>query len=477
MRRRLLRFLIVWMVLVGFVFSFENENVYAQSTPVADFSTNVTSGKAPLTVFFSDKSTGSIDAWSWDFGDGGVSVEQNHAYTYLNEGFYTVEFKVSNSEGGDIVRKRNMIYVKSDGSLIAEFTASPNIGNSPLDVQFTDSSEGDVSSWLWSFGDGATSDEISPEHTYQHPGIYTVSLGVSSPVGVDSETKTNIIRVTETGHVEAGFTANKQIGILPLTVNLLDNSIGEIDSWLWDFGDGSTSVKQNPVHVYATPGNYTIKLSVIGPNNSDSETKNSFIQVIPDEEGSFAASFNYSPVIGFAPVQVQFYDQTIGVNTEPDSWEWDFGDEESSTDETPIHEYNVQQGDIEFDVTLAVTVGEKEKTFTIEDAVKVFSDTGCSCSAIMSVKPDPIRLDKHRFVRANIAISSCCIYTIEDIICDSIEMAGAHPVSCNIRRGLFVARFNVKDLDIESGSVDLLLSFETVDGDLITISDMVNVEN
>jgi len=82
---------------------------------------------------------------------------------------------------------------------VASFTASPTTGTAPLQVQFTDQSSGTINSWSWNFGDGSTSSERDPVHTYAQAGDYTVTLTVSGPGGNDIETQTGLI------HVEGGI--------------------------------------------------------------------------------------------------------------------------------------------------------------------------------------------------------------------------------------------------------------------------------
>ncbi len=457
--------------------------IHVLSRPIiANFAASPTAGQAPLPVTFTDQSepAGNIDSWLWDFGDGATETEQSPQHTYSNEGFFSVTLTVSNSDGANSERKTNLIFAKGRGVPTAEFSASPTAGEVPLTVEFDDESQGDVASWLWSFGDGATSDEQNPTHVYQTAGIFTVVLGVSGSGGADSEKKTNLIGVFDKGMVEAEFTAVPGIGIVPLTVEFTDNTAGEVDSWLWDFGDGGTSDVQNPMHDYVEPGDYTVSLTVSGPSNSDEEIKQNFIRVISDAEGSFAAFFDYEPVIGFSteskPLEVQFYDQTQGVNVTPDSWTWDFGDGQTGNGETPLHEYSAT-AEQEFSVSLTVGVNGEEDTFLIADAVKVVPDTGVGCSAIMSIKPDPINLDGFRSVKANIALSSGCVGTVNDIICDSIVMAGASPTRCSVRRGSLVAQFAPSDLELESGTtVDVTLTGETTEGDKFTATDSVSVQ-
>ena len=163
---------------------------------VADFSGNPTSGCAPLTVTFTDQSSGEINTWAWDFGDGGTSNEQNPVYIYQNAGTYTVSLTVTGPEGSDTETKANYITV-SDVPL-ADFYGSPDSGSAPLTVNFYDQSSGNPSNWSWDFGEGGTSNEQNPGYTYTSPGIYTVSLTVSNDCGTDIETKLDYITVTET---------------------------------------------------------------------------------------------------------------------------------------------------------------------------------------------------------------------------------------------------------------------------------------
>jgi len=80
---------------------------------------------------------------------------------------------------------------------VADFTADQTEGPCPLTVQFTDQSTGEITSWFWDFGDGETSTEQNPTHTYNSTGYFTVSLTVTGPGGSDTETKEDYIHVTE----------------------------------------------------------------------------------------------------------------------------------------------------------------------------------------------------------------------------------------------------------------------------------------
>jgi PKD repeat protein len=174
------------------------------------------------------------------------------------------------------------------GDIVAEFEGTPTSGQEPLEVEFTDQSEGDVTSWDWDFGDGNNSSEQDPTHTYTAAGSYTVSLTVEGPDGEATETKTNYITVTgEEEPPVADFSADETSGEAPLTVNFTDLSTGDITSYDWDFGDGNGSTDASPSHVYSAAGTYTVSLMVSGPGGSSTETKTDLITVTDPPSGSF----------------------------------------------------------------------------------------------------------------------------------------------------------------------------------------------
>ncbi|MCA9994880.1 MAG: PKD domain-containing protein [Anaerolineales bacterium] len=163
--------------------------------PIANFEADNQCGPNPLTVQFTDLSTGNPNSWLWNFGDGSTSTSQHPSHTYTALGSYTVSLTVSNSVGNDTESKTNYILVDTVCSLVADFAASPQSGSVPLTVQFNDLSQGNPTGWQWSFGDGSSSNAQNPVHTYTQPGFYTVSLTATNATSSDSETKTSYIVV------------------------------------------------------------------------------------------------------------------------------------------------------------------------------------------------------------------------------------------------------------------------------------------
>jgi PGF-pre-PGF domain-containing protein len=165
--------------------------------PSADFSANVTSGRLPFAVAFTDVSTGSrIHLWHWDFGDGTTDPAQNPVHTYTAAGVYDVVLNVSGDGGSSGISRTGFISV-FNATPQANFTANSTCGIAPLPVAFTDTSTGDgISSYLWTFGDGGTSTEQHPVHTYTSPGSYRVSMTVTNDGGSDQSNVPDFINAT-----------------------------------------------------------------------------------------------------------------------------------------------------------------------------------------------------------------------------------------------------------------------------------------
>jgi PKD repeat protein len=252
-------------------------------------------------------------------------------------------------------------YFDSDAaSPDVSFTASPTIGTPPLAVQFNDTSSEDPTSWSWDFGDGYTSTDQNPEHTYDSAGTYTVSLEATNEGGSDTETKTDYITIY--APVSADFTANTTTVSSAHPIGFTDTSIGTgIDSWAWDFnGDGVVdSTVQNPVVTYGTAGEYTVSLTASSSTTetNDTETKINYI-TITDTGGCIACNFDAVPTSGYTPLTVQFTDLSA---VEPDTWSWNFGDGHTSTEQNPEHEYT-EAGT--YTVTMTVSKGDVIKTKT-----------------------------------------------------------------------------------------------------------------
>ncbi len=168
--------------------------------PTAAIGVSQTSGNAPLPVVLTDESTGSPTSWLWYFGDGqGVTSQGPFTHTYTSAGTYTVALTVSNACGSDTTSAT----ITVTSTLAAAFSAIPDGGAPPLNVQFTDQSTGGPTSWSWTFGDGSTSDQQNPSHNYTNKGTYTVTLTITN--GTDTASATDTVSV---GCIVPNFSGN-----------------------------------------------------------------------------------------------------------------------------------------------------------------------------------------------------------------------------------------------------------------------------
>ncbi|MEW6301935.1 MAG: PKD domain-containing protein [Verrucomicrobiota bacterium] len=244
----------------------------------------------------------------------------------------------------------------------ADFTAFPTSGPAPLGVQFEDKSTGPVTAWNWNFGDGATATARSPYHTYQSAGTFTATLTVTGSSG-QRNSASRTITVTappQPQPVTAAFTAFPTSGRAPLGVQFDDQSTGPVNTWNWNFGDGTSATVRNPYHTYQSAGTFTATLTVTSGQRS-SVSRAITVAAPPPP---LVADFTASSLLGVAPLPVTFTDQSTG---NPTSWTWSFGDGGTSTLRNPAHTY-VLPGSYTARLTVRNTAGQtssKSRVITV----------------------------------------------------------------------------------------------------------------
>ncbi|UEG49802.1 PKD domain-containing protein [Ferruginibacter lapsinanis] len=296
----------------------------------ADFSSFPQSGCSPLLVQFFDNSTGTPTQWRWDLGNGTISFLQSPSVTYFEPGQYNVKLVIKNASGSaDSITKTSQITVFSKPSV--DFTSNVTIGCYPLTVKFTDLSlamSGTIVSRQWDFGDGTGSDEMNPEHIYNESGNYNVTLRETNSNGcVTTLSKSSYIKITS--GVKANFTnTTPTVCGFPVTINFQNTSTGTGSlTYQWNFGDGSTSTEESPLHTYTTGGSYTVRLITTNTSGcSDTALRSNSIAV-----GNIKAAFSSA---NEACVGTPFNLQITSLGT-PTSVKWDFGDGYTSTDNNP----------------------------------------------------------------------------------------------------------------------------------------------
>ena len=224
----------------------------------------------PFLVNFIDLSEGDIETWTWNFGDGSSSSEQNPSHQYNTSGIYRVCLTIENSVDSCYNVFCEDIYV-GQSDCEADFKWDASVEN-PLEINFTDLSYGNITFWDWDFGDGTFSEEQSPVHQYAVPGEYWVNLLVSDTLGSCYDEISQLIHVYgDTMNCKAAFNyALDTLNNTPYVYLFMDASEGNIDEWFWEFGDGHTSNEHYPQHTYEEGGTYEVCLSISSsPNNGD----------------------------------------------------------------------------------------------------------------------------------------------------------------------------------------------------------------
>jgi PKD repeat protein len=185
---------------------------------------------------------------------------------------------------GDFYMNSGTVHWSSTGSSAAGsppvvgFSASATSGSGTLTTTFTDTSTGG-GGMVWDFGDGATSMAQAPTHTYSLPGDYTVSLTEIGSGGQATLTRADYIHVAAVTPAAAFSASGYRLGTGTLSTGFTDTSANYPASWLWDFGDGTTSTSQNPSHTYAAPGTYTVSLAASNSAGSNTLAKTGYVVV------------------------------------------------------------------------------------------------------------------------------------------------------------------------------------------------------
>lgn len=232
-----------------------------------------------------------------------------------------------------------------DADKQAAFTAAPDSGCAPLNVTFSNQSTCIDEEWRWLFGDGNASVSKNPSHVYNEPGTYEVRLIALGSLEADTTFDTVYVN----GELEVDFGSNFQTGCVPIAVNFFAFTDGTPDLYVWDFGDGGVDTGQQVTHTYTAAGSYSVSVVATNQCGSYQHTKVDYFNAKTLPSVQIVSS--YDTIVGTPcnPFPVQF-----GYTSDRPilAWNWDFGDNFTSADSTPVHMY--AQGDT-FSVRLIAT--------------------------------------------------------------------------------------------------------------------------
>jgi PKD repeat protein len=290
------------------------------------------------TVYFTDLSTGEPDSWFWEFGDGNISIEQHPVHQYNSPGVYEVSLTIMNYADSCIDTSVQEILIPDTMNCENWFWYQTN--DSLTYIFFGESLPFPANEWWWDFGDGSVASGQQAFHTFD-PMLgesfnVTLTTLLFDPVWNDScqAVSEQIIWTGNTVSCHAGYNL-QQDSLDPFTFHFFDNSTGPVYAHWWDFGDGSGSMDPNPVHSYASPGDYQVCLIVSGgyPGFYCSDTICKGVSVGYSIDADFTF---YLDTLSGQPNNFKFMDMSAG---EPDIWLWSFGDGASSTEPDPVHQF------------------------------------------------------------------------------------------------------------------------------------------
>jgi PKD repeat protein len=264
--------------------------------------------------------------------------------------------------------------INRPGEVKAEFSGTPLAGTGSLSVIFTDQSLGPVSARTWDFGDGATSVQANPIHTYTLHGVYTVTLTVTGPINSSVARKINYVSLTDIPISDLAIEHSAAGGLEPLvgqTLYFSATAEGSNIDYLWDFGDdalgaAATTKGQYVQHSYETTGTYTVTLTA---SNGVGEAVATLAVTIRQEEVE-------EPLSGLAihgPTSA-FVDESVTFSATVDTgdnvtYTWDLGDTNIMTGPVVSHTYTApgrydvrltaNNSESELEATTSITIAER----------------------------------------------------------------------------------------------------------------------
>ncbi|MEM7374123.1 MAG: PKD domain-containing protein, partial [Bacteroidota bacterium] len=245
-------------------------------------------------------------------GDGNTGGASYVPYTYNAPGTYDVTLTISTNDGcvDSITRTVTVTECQEPINCYADFSYFQNPG---CEVDFTDMSTVDDSivSWSWDFGDGHTASGANPTYTFAQNGTYPVRLIIRTASGCTDSVQQDVILdlcgSQEPCAVAIGMT---QDSINHLTYHFQDQSIGHIQQWKWEFGDGHSSSEQHPSHTYDQAGPYVVSLAVGGDSlcTASDSVQLMISTLVEDGILRHPVQLYPNPTTGSFMVQAQFTD-------------------------------------------------------------------------------------------------------------------------------------------------------------------------
>jgi gliding motility-associated-like protein len=351
---------VILYVTLGTCTSNDTNFITINPKPVSNFiGTPFVGCAVPTVVTFNNQTTGMGNTYLWTFGDGTTSTAVAPTHTYNAEGVFTVTLTTTNSFGcSHTFTRPNFIQVAKP---VLTLSNMPRRGCIPYSYTptYTITSSDPIVAYNWNFGDGTTGTGASPNHIYTVQGTYTIKVVFTTSSGcVDSTVLPAAIIVGSKPSTQ--FNAFPRDTCAQFVFNFFDNTPPPVDEWFWSFGDGGTSILQNPIYQYSDTGFFTVGLVTTNNGCRDTLIKNNFIYVKPP-----IAIFGYTPNCD-TPFLIRFLDYSIGAVT----YAWNFGDGNTSVLQNPVHNYALPGT---YNVSLVVSNGSC--TYTTNQIINIVNES------------------------------------------------------------------------------------------------------
>lgn len=302
--------------------------VPVRATPQASFVPSPASGCIDLDVAFDNTTVGG-DFSQWNFGDGNTSGATDPFHTYTAAGTYIIRL-ISESLNGCSDTAFAEVVAHPLPNAVFSLSQAESCGPETT-VQTINNSQGAIG-YSWDLGNGTTSDLNQPAVTFTEPGSYTISLTATNQFGCqDLETATFVQHPTP----EAAFYTEPEPGCAGYPIDFINTSTNGI-TYAWEFGDGSSSNTDFPLHTYDEPGAYDVRLIVHGAGGC-SDTLVALAGVNVRERPTAAFAYDTLQTIAHA---LHFRNESEGAV----SYSWDFDDGETSTARHPLHVFPADGG-------------------------------------------------------------------------------------------------------------------------------------
>lgn len=325
-----------------------SKNITINAIPSVNFSnTTVCLGSTTDFTDLSTLSSGNITSWAWDFGDVSNDNTQNPSHLYASSGFFIVSLTIT-TDSGCTAQVTNSVEVST--SPTTAFTTNDICLNEIAAFNNTTTiSSGTIGGYVWDFGDGGSSAIQTPTHSYAQSGTYTVILVAASSGGC-SDTATQNIVVNDNPSANLSV-SNACLG-LAIPFSDLSTSLNSIIDWQWGYsGSGVTSTEQSPTIIFSNSGTMTAQL-IVTDNNGCKDTATAPFSVYD------APLADYSVKDVCLNDVSSFNDLSVIASGSIVSWQWDFGDGNTSTNQNSTNTYS------------------SENTYTTQ--LIVTSDNGCT---------------------------------------------------------------------------------------------------